>query len=184
MRLLAKVFILFLSLHSYAYAALDLGDRAPEFSAVGSIAGNPFEFKMSDALRQGPVVLYFFPLAFSADCSIEAHEFAEAVEDYKKLGATVIGVSRDDIETQKRFSATECRGKFAVIADPSQVIMKSYDAVMALKPDFANRVSYVISPDGTVVYQYTSLNPSRHVQRTLTALREWIGQRLKDSKAK
>jgi thioredoxin-dependent peroxiredoxin len=167
---------------SCSYAALDLGERAPDFTASASIAGNVFQFKMADALRQGPVVLYFFPLAFSADCSIEAHEFAEAVDDYKKLGATVIGVSRDDIETQKRFGATECRGKFAVVADPDQAVMKAYDAVMALKPDFANRVSYVISPEGTVVYQYTSLNPTRHVQKTLGALRQWFSDRPKDGK--
>ena len=147
------------------------------------MAGDVFEFNLADELRKGPVVLYFFPVAFSTGCTIEAHDFAEAVDEYKKLGATVIGVSRDDIETQRKFSATECRGKFAVASDPDQTIMKSYDAVLALKPDYANRVSYVISPEGMVVYQYTSLNPNKHVQKTLNALREWFSQRNKAGKA-
>lgn len=159
---------------SCSLAALDLGDKAPEFTAPAALAGNTFDFNMAEALRKGPVVLYFFPLSFSTDCTIEAHQFAEAIEEYSKLGATVIGVSRDDIETQKRFSKSECRGKFAVAADPEQKVMKAYDAVLQLKPEYANRVSYVIGTDGTVAYQYTSLNPSKHVQNTLRALREWV----------
>jgi len=119
------------------------------------------------------VVLYFFPLAFSTDCSIEAHNFAEAIEDYRALGASVIGVSRDDIETQKKFSVSECRGKFAVAADADQSIMKSYDAVLFFRSDYANRVSFVISPEGKVIYQYNSLNPAKHVENTMRALKSW-----------
>ena len=160
-----------------AHAALDIGERAPDFTASASVAGNVFDFTMSQALKTGPVVLYFFPASFSEGCTIEAHNFAEAVDQYRALGATVIGVSRDDIETQKRFSVSACRGKFAVAADPEQKVMKSYDATLLLLPTYANRISYVISPEGVVLYQYTSLNPDKHVEKTLGALKSWASKR-------
>lgn len=156
-----------------AHAALDIGEKAPDFAIDASLAGNTFKFHLSDALKKGPVVLYFFPAAFSQDCTIESNKFAEATDEYKALGATVIGVSHDDIDTLKKFSVTGCRNKFAVGADADQNVMKSYDAVLALKPDFANRTSYVISPDGKIVYQFTSLNPYRHVANTMAALKGW-----------
>lgn len=156
-----------------ALAALDIGDKAPDFSIDASLAGNTFKFKLSEALKNGPVVLYFFPAAFSVGCTIEANKFAEASDEFKQLGATVIGVSHDDIDTLKKFSTTECRNKFAVGADVDQAVMKAYDAVLALKPDYANRTSYVISPEGKVVYQFTSLNPYRHVANTMAALKGW-----------
>ncbi len=154
-------------------AALDVGDKAPLFSIEASLAGNSMRFTLADALKSGPVVLYFFPAAFSIGCTIEAHQFAEAVDEFKGLGATVIGVSADDIETLKRFSATECRNKFAVGSDADQAVMKAYDAVLTLKPDYANRTSYLIAPNGSIVYQYTSLNPNRHVSNMLAALKTW-----------
>lgn len=156
-----------------AFAALDFGDPAPHFTAQAALAGQVFEYSLQKELAKGPVVLYFFPAAFSEGCSIEAHNFAEAIEDFKALGASVVGVSRDEIDTQKRFSASACRGKFAVAADPDQSIMKSYDAVLTLKPEYANRVSYLITPDGVVAYQYTSLNSDKHVEKVLGALRQW-----------
>lgn len=161
------------ALSAPALAALDIGDKAPDFSIDASLAGNTFKFKLSEALKSGPVVLYFFPAAFSVGCTIEANKFAEASDEFKQLGATVIGVSHDDIETLKKFSTTECRNKFAVGADVDQAVMKAYDAVLALKPDYANRTSYVISPEGKVVYQFTSLNPYRHVANTMAALKGW-----------
>ena len=156
-----------------AQAALDVGDKAPPFALEASLAGNSFRFNLADALKTGPVVLYFFPAAFAIGCTIEAHQFAEAIDQYKALGATVIGVSTDDIDTLKKFSATECRHKFAVGADADKSVMKAYDAVMAFKPDFSNRTSYVIAPDSTIVYQFSSLNPYRHVSNTLGALKTW-----------
>lgn len=156
-----------------AQAALDVGDKAPSFALEASLAGNSFRFNLAEALKTGPVVLYFFPAAFSIGCTIEAHQFAEAIDQYKALGATVIGVSADDIDTLKKFSATECRNKFAVGADADKTVMKAYDAVMAFKPDFSNRTSYVIAPDSTIVYQFSSLNPYRHVSNTLSALKTW-----------
>ena len=160
-------------LGSSAYAGLDVGEKAPDFKTDASLGGNVFKFSLADALKKGPVVLYFYPAAFSVGCTVEAHEFAEATDTFKQLGATVIGVSHDDIDTLKKFSVTECRNKFAVAADIDQSIMKSYDAVLALKPEFANRTSYVIAPNGTILYQYTSLNPYKHVSNTLTALKGW-----------
>jgi len=157
-----------------SYAALDVGDAAPNFTAQAALGGKVYKFTLADSLAKGPVVLYFFPAAFSVGCSIEAHEFAEAITKFEALGATVIGVSSDDIDTLGKFSVQACQGKFPVASDSSQGIMKSYDAVMTLRPEYANRVSYVIAPSGSVVYNYQSLNPSRHVERTLTALREWF----------
>lgn len=159
---------------SGAQAALDVGDKAPPFAVDASLAGNSFRFSLAEALKKGPVVLYFFPAAFSVGCTIEAHQFAEAHDQYQALGATVIGVSADDIETLKKFSTTECRNKFAVGADADKSVMKAYDAVLAFKPDYSNRTSYVIAPDGKIIYQFTSLNPYRHVSNTLGALKTWV----------
>jgi thioredoxin-dependent peroxiredoxin len=156
-----------------AFATLKPGDPAPDFSTQASLGGNVFTFTLADALRKGPVVLYFYPAAFTKGCTYEAHEFAEATAAYRELGATVIGVSRDDIDTLNKFSVSECRSKFAVAADRDQRIMKSYDAVLASKPELADRVSYVIAPDGSVVYAYQSLNPDKHVANTMDALRKW-----------
>lgn len=171
----AWVFAASIAASAPAAAALDVGDRAPPFSLDASLGGKVFRFTLADALKQGPVVLYFFPAAFSIGCTIEAHEFAEATDAFKQLGATVIGVSHDDIDTLKKFSTTECRNKFAVGADTDQAVMKAYDAVLSLKPDYANRTSYVIAPNGSIVYQYTSLNPYRHVSNTMNALKTWAG---------
>src|SRR5690349_4402967 len=111
-------------------AALQTGAKAPDFTADASLAGKEFKFSLADALKKGPVVLYFYPAAFSKGCTIEAHEFADATDKFAELGATVIGVSYDNIETLNKFSTTECRNKFAVAADVDQSIMKSYDAVL------------------------------------------------------
>ena len=161
----------------WAQAGLKVGDKAPDFAAEASLGGEVFKFSLAEALRQGPVVLYFYPAAFTPGCTVEAHEFAEATNTFKSLGATVVGVSPDNINTLKRFSVSECRGKFAVVADADQRITKAYDAVLALKPQYANRTSYLIAPDGNVVYEYTSLNPYKHVSNTLAALREWKTQK-------
>ena len=169
--------ILMLASTTPTLAALDVGDKAPPFAIDASLAGKVFKFSLADQLKAGPVVLYFFPAAFSRDCTIEAHEFAEATDQYKALGATVIGVSADDIDTLKRFSTTECRNKFAVAADVDQAVMKSYDAVLFFKTDYANRTSYVIAPNGTIAYQFTSLNPLRHVANTLNAVKALLAKK-------
>jgi thioredoxin-dependent peroxiredoxin len=162
-----------------AHAALDIGERAPDFSAPAALGGKQYKFSLAETLAKGPVVLYFFPAAFTDGCSAEAHEFAEATEKFAALGATVIGVSTDDIETQLKFSMQACQGKFAVASDATKAVIKSYDATMMIMPDYANRVSYVISPDRKIIYSYQSLNPAKHVTNTLTALREWDKARKK-----
>ena len=162
-----------------AWAALDIGEKAPDFTAQAALAGKQYQFSLAESLSKGPVVLYFFPAAFTAGCSAEAHEFAEATDKFAALGATVIGVSTDDIDTQVKFSTQACQGKFAVASDADKKVIKSYDASMMIMPDFANRVSYVISPDRSIIYNYQSLNPSKHVTNTLTALRDWEKTRKK-----
>lgn len=156
-----------------ASAALSIGNKAPEFTLQATQGGNVFTFNLADALKKGPVVLYFYPAAFTKGCTIEAHDFADAIDQYKALGATVIGVSHDSVDTLQKFSVSECRSKFAVAADTNQTVMKEYDAVLTQHPQYANRTSYVIAPDGTIVYTYTNLDPSLHVQNTLTALKAW-----------
>ena len=125
---------------------------------------------LATALAHGPVVLYFFPKSFTSGCTAEAHDFADHIAAYKALGATVVGVSGDSIETQVKFSTQECRSKFLVAADPGLKIAASYDSkVMGL---YANRTSYVIAQDGKIAYAYTSLDPDKHVANTLAALRK------------
>ncbi len=155
-----------------AHATLKPGDAAPAFTAKASLGGNVYDYSLADALKKGPVVQYFYPAAFTKGCTIEAHEFAEAVDQYKAEGATVIGVSHDNIDTLKEFSVSECHSKFPVAADADSKIIKSYDASMPMKSTMANRVSYVIAPDGKVIYEYTSLSPDKHVANTLQALRD------------
>jgi peroxiredoxin len=173
MKRLAAALLTFALLALPAYAALKPGDIAPDFTAPASLGGNEFSFSLAEALKKGPVVLYFYPAAFTKGCTIEAHEFAEAIDKYKALGASVIGVSHDDIATLKKFSTSECRSKFPVAADTDQHIMKAYDAVMTRKPEYANRTSYVIAPDGRILYEYTDLDPTHHVANTLAALQAW-----------
>ena len=157
-------------------AALPNGTPAPDFTTQASLAGKPFSFSLADALKQGPVVLYFYPAAFTKGCTIEAHNFAEATDKFKALGATVIGVSHDSIDTLNKFSVSECRNKFAVAADADQKIMKAYDAVLWIKPDWAKRTSYVIAPSGEVIYSYTALNPDKHVENTMAAVQKWADE--------
>jgi peroxiredoxin len=156
-----------------AIAALEVGAKAPDFTLQASQGGNVFTFSLASALKNGPVVLYFYPAAFTKGCTIEAHDFADAIDQYKALHATVIGVSHDTIDTLQKFSVSECRSKFAVAADTDQTVAKAYDAILAKAPQYANRTSYVIAPDGTIVYTFTDLNPDQHVANTLQALKEW-----------
>lgn len=159
-----------------AVAVLKAGDKAPDFTTQASLGGKTFAYSLADALERGPVVLYFYPAAFTKGCTIEAHEFADAVDEYKRYGATVIGVSHDDIATLARFSVSECRSKFPVAADESGRIVESYDAALPLVTKRANRVSYVIAPDGRIVYEYTSLSPDEHVKNTLAAVKQWAAE--------
>jgi peroxiredoxin Q/BCP len=153
-----------------ATAALKLSSMAPDFSAPAARGGDVSDFHLSAALAKGPVVLYFFPKAFTQGCTVEAHAFSEHIADFARLGATVIGVSGDDIETQKKFSTQECRSRFLVASDPGLKISRAYDAV--LLGMFANRTSYVIARDGRVIETYTDMQPLGHIDNALRALRD------------
>jgi peroxiredoxin len=151
-----------------ASAALKDGADAPDFRAQAALGGDVEAFHLKEALAKGPVVLYFFPKSFTSGCTVEAHAFSDHIADFRKYGATVIGVSADDIDTQKKFSTQECRSNFLVASDPGLKIARSYDAV--LLGSYANRVSYVIAPDGKVVETYTNLEPLGHIDNALRAL--------------
>jgi thioredoxin-dependent peroxiredoxin len=155
------------------YAALPDGAKAPAIDTQATLAGKEFKFSLADALKKGPVVLYFYPAAFTPGCTVEAHEFAEATEKFKELGATVIGVSHDPIEKLDKFSVSECRNKFAVASDADGSIMKAYDSVLPSHPEYANRTSYVIAPNGMIIYSYTAMNPDKHVENTMAAVQKW-----------
>lgn len=156
-----------------AHAALAVGARAPDFSVPAALGGKTFAFTLAAALAKGPMVVYFFPAAFTSGCTIEAHEFAEAMPKFEALGAGVIGVSTDNIETLAKFSVEACRNKFAVASDSARSVVKSYDAQLAIRPDYADRISYLIGPDGSVLAVYSSLSPDQHVEKMLAALRDW-----------
>ena len=160
------------SLMPVAMAALKIGTKAPDFTTQATLAGRPFQFALADALKKGPVVLYFYPAAFTSGCTVEAHLFAEATAEFEAMGATVIGVSKDDIETLNKFSVSECRNKFAVASDADLKIAKSFDAKIPLL-GYSDRTSFVILPDSTVSYVYSALSPDKHVANTLAAVKEW-----------
>ncbi len=157
-------------------AALKVGEKAPDFNAEASLGGKVFNFSLADALKNGPVVLYFYPAAFTKGCTIEAHDFADATAEFKKLGATVIGVSHDNIETLNKFSVSECRSKFAVAADPDGKVIGEYDAKIPLLP-YSSRTSYVISPKGEILMEYNDMNPDQHVAKTMEAVKKWNASR-------
>lgn len=159
-----------------AGAALPPGATAPAFTTEAALGGKPFTFSLAEALKKGPVVLYFYPKAFTSGCTVEAHLFAEATPEFNRLGATVIGVSNDSIETLKKFSVEECRNQFAVGADDGRII-KLYDAGFMMAPNVADRISYVIAPDGKVIEAYSSMNPEGHVTRTMAAVKKWLQAR-------
>jgi peroxiredoxin len=171
-RLLLSGLVAALSLGAPASAALKVGATAPLFDTQATLGTSVFDFNLADALKKGPVVLYFYPAAFTQGCTLEAHDFADHIDDYRKLGATVIGVSGDGIEKLQKFSVSECRSKFPVASDGDHKISTAYDALLSLGPViYSNRTSYVIAKNGTIVYTYTSLDFSQHVANTLQALR-------------
>ncbi len=154
-------------------ASLDVGAKAPAFAASAYLAGQPFNFKLADALKKGPVVVYFFPAPHTSGCNVEAHLFSEAIDQFKAEGASVIGVTAGNLEQLAAFSKeTEyCGGKFPVAADPGAKIAKKYDALLMLKPGWSNRTSYVISQQGKIVHVFSDLSPQQHVKQSLDALK-------------
>ena len=154
-----------------ALAAIPVGSTAPDFATQASLAGKPFGFHLADALRKGPVVLYFYPAAFTSGCTVEAHDFAQATDAFARLGATVIGVSGDDIAKLNRFSVTECRNKFAVASADAKLI-SAYQVKLPLLAR-SNRTSFVIAPDGKIIFEYSAFDPAGHVDKTMAAVKAW-----------
>jgi peroxiredoxin Q/BCP len=159
-----------------AAAALPVGATAPDFSLDAALGGQAFRFSLAQALKSGPVVLYFYPKAFTSGCTIEAHLFAEATPQFKALGATVIGLSNDNLDTLKKFSTEHCRDQFAVGADVGGKVIRAYESGFSLAPGVADRISYVISPQGKVLLMYASMSPEGHVKETLKAVQAWKDQ--------
>ncbi len=174
MRFRSVVCVALALLSPATWAALPVGAQAPMFQAESALGGKTTAFVMQEALKKGPVVLFFYPKAFTSGCTVEAHLFAEATPKFQALGATVIGMSNDDIETLKRFSVEACRNKFAVAADAGGKIMKAYDASLML--GMADRISYAISPDGKIMAGHVSMKPEGHVTAMLAAIEQWQAQ--------
>jgi thioredoxin-dependent peroxiredoxin len=159
-----------LSLAVPATAALKVGTKAPDFVTTGAVGGKTFKIRLAQQLKKGPVVLYFFPKAFTSGCTAEAHAFSEAIADFKKAGAQVVGMSADNLATLHDFSAKECRSAFPV-ATATPAIQKAYDVAWAEHPGFTTRTSYVIDRSGKVVMVHDNLDFSQHVAKTLAAVK-------------
>ncbi|MCP5411847.1 MAG: peroxiredoxin [Alphaproteobacteria bacterium] len=171
MRKLSLLAALFVLTATPALADLKVGANAPDFTLPATLGGKEFTFHLADALKKGPVVVYFYPAAFTHGCTIEAHDFAEAMPDFRAAGASVIGVSHDDIATLNKFSVSECQSKFPVAADRDKKVMGAYDATM-LFGAVASRTSYVIAPSGKIVFAYSDMAPEDHITGTLKAVRK------------
>ncbi|MGD9542695.1 MAG: peroxiredoxin [Methylocystis sp.] len=174
MRMIAAVLVTLVS--SVAFAALKPGSVAPDFTLQAAQAGKEFSFSLRQALMQGPVVLYFYPKSFTSVCTVEAHEFAEAMAQFAAMGASVIGVSSDKIATQREFSTKECRDRFPVGADPDFTVINAYDAAFKVPVAgamFANRISYVIAPDGKILSVVEDSGATKHIQNALAVVKQW-----------
>lgn len=153
-----------------ASAALNVGAKAPDFVTTGAVAGKPFQLHLKRELRKGPVVLYFFPKAFTQGCTLEARAFSEAMPQFRKAGARVIGLSADDLPTLKRFSVEGCRSAFPVATAQPRTIA-AYDVALKQKPGLTDRTSYVIDRSGRIVMVHSDLDWSEHVAKTLAAVK-------------
>jgi peroxiredoxin len=153
-----------------ANAALKVGDKAPDFATTGAVGGKEFKLHLAEQLKHGPVVLYFFPKAFTSGCTAEAHAFSASIDDFKKAGAQVVGMSADNLATLHDFSTKECRSAFPV-ATATPEIQKEYDVAWAAHPGITTRTSYVIDKTGKIVMVHDDLDFSQHVAKTLAAVR-------------
>jgi len=169
-----------------AIAALKPGAKAPDFAAPASLAGKEFTFSLKDSLKKGPVVVYFYPSAFTQGCNIQAHTFAEEKDKFEAVGATIIGVSQDSIARLNQFSADPeyCAGKFPVASDPDASIAKTYDLTARegrpgmkdskgndIEHGFTERTTFVVAQDGSILATLSSaddkITPAEHVEKSL-----------------
>jgi peroxiredoxin Q/BCP len=170
-----------------AFAALVAGTAAPDFDARASLAGEEFDYSLSSALEGGPVVVYFYPSAYTRGCNIQAREFAVNMEKFKSAGASVIGVSLDSIERLNDFSADPeyCAGELAVASDESGDIAKSFDISVADPRDdatdsrgvaidhgMAERTTFIVTTDGEISEVIGGISPMENVQKSLQAVQD------------
>ncbi len=174
-----------------AHAALKAGDTAPAFSTQASLAGKSFTYVLQDALKKGPVVVYFYPSAYTGGCNLQAHTFAINKEKFDAAGATIVGVSLDSIARLNEFSADPdyCAGKISVASDADGKIAKSYD--LSIRPasegmkdsrgvdighGFAERTTFVVTPDGKVSATIGGMTPPENVNKALEAVQQLAGK--------
>lgn len=168
-----------------AFAALKAGDQAPPFTAQASLAGKDFTYSLKDALKKGPVVVYFYPSAYTGGCNLQAHTFAVNIDKFTAAGATVIGVSLDSIQRLNDFSADPnyCAGKFPTASDADGKIAKSFELTVhqgqagqkdtrgvEIGHDFAERTTFVVTPDGKIAQTIGGLAPDQNVDQALQAV--------------
>ncbi|HEX4235800.1 MAG TPA: peroxiredoxin [Caldimonas sp.] len=181
LRNIASLFAL-LAATTAAFAALKAGDVAPAFTAPASFAGKPFTYSLQEGLAKGPVVVYFYPSAYTSGCNVQAHEFSTKADRFAAAGASVIGVSLDSIERLNAFSADPdyCAGKLAVASDGDGKIARSYGLKVSgairgatdtrgkdIDHGFAERTTFVVKPDGTVLAVVGGVSPEENVARAL-----------------
>ena len=177
---------------SAAFAALKPGDPAPAFTAPASLAGKPFTYSLKDGLAKGPVVVYFYPSAYTSGCNIQAHEFSTQADQFAAAGATVIGVSLDSIERLNEFSADPdyCAGKLAVASDAEGKIARSFglrviDAQQGatdtrgkeIDHGFTERTTFVVRKDGTIAATVGGVSPTENVARALEQVKKLSSSR-------
>ena len=170
MRLFPIVVSLLAAVSAPAVAALPVGAMAPDFTADGALGGKPFALHLKEQLRHGPVVLYFFPKAFTDGCTFEAKAFSDASADFRKAGARVIGMSGDPVPLLQKFSTEACRSKFPV-ASATPAVIQSYDVAIPGNPAMSGRTSYVIDRSGKITLVYSNRDYKDHVAQTLAAVR-------------
>ena len=161
-----------------AAAALDVGARAPHFTAPAAQGGRRFNVSLAALRRRGPVVIYFFPRVFTSGCTIESRAFAEAIPQFRRAGATVVGLSADSVADLARFSTQECRSAFPM-AHADADLIAAYRVAMTRVPgvSMTDRTSYVIAQDGTIAHVHSDMSPNAHVRETLAAVERLAAQR-------
>lgn len=171
----AMIAAFLLALAGPATAALPVGAQAPDFWTEGSVGGRPFRLHLAEQLRRGPLVLYFYPRAFTEGCTLEARAFSEAMDEFRRLGVNVVGVSADDAETLRRFSVEACRSAFPV-ATATSAMIDAYDVRLRAGSPMSNRTSFLIAPNGRILAVHSARGWQGHVPAMLAAARDWRGR--------